>query len=184
MNYLTKPLSLEHSQGKNDCGPCVTTMMLNYFLEERLTVPQIVREMGPWRIPKLGATLPWGIVRTLRRHGLGTVGGWFGRLEDIKAHIDADHPVIVLVRPTDLEGVPFFSLHYRVVVGYNDINNGRALGGGELFFNCSARSTTSESDSKHFGNLALGYTQFRRQWLTWVSINWYVAAYPRKAGLG
>lgn len=182
MGQLSKAVDVEQSQGRNDCGPCVTAMVLNFFGVEKVTPGQIAHEMRFWRIPWIRATLPWGIVRTLKNHNLEIASGWFGRLEDVKAQIDADHPVIVLVRPTDLDRVPSFSLHYRVIVGYND--SADAPGGGELFFNCSARPASSLVDSKHAGNLVLSYAQFRHQWLTWVSLNWYAAVSPRKAGLG
>lgn len=182
MSHLARGVITERSVARNDCGPCATATVLTYLQMERITSRQAAEEMRVWRIPGVGATLPWGIPATLHKHGFPTAGGWFGTLNVIKDQIDADRPVIVLVRPTDLKGIPFLSLHYRVVVGYNDNEN--APGGGELFFSCSALPPAPTSDVNHPGNLALSYALFRRQWLTWISINWYVAAYPGKAGLG
>lgn len=180
MTLLSKPVPLISSEQRNDCGPCVTAMVLSFFSEQSIAPQQTAAALRFWRLPGLGATLPCGIIRILRQQGLETHGGFFGRLQDIKDHIDADHPVIVLVRPTDLEKAAFFSLHYRVVVGYND--NKEVPGGGKLFFNCSAR-TVIRIENGCAGNLSLSYAEFRRQWLTWASVNWYVAASPRKAGL-
>ncbi|MBI2955501.1 MAG: C39 family peptidase [Chloroflexi bacterium] len=182
MNKLSKVIEVAHSQSRNDCGPCATAMVLGFFGLEKPSPPQTAREMRLWRVPWVGATLPRGIVSTLHRHGLATESRWFGTIQKIKTHLDRDHPVIVLVRPTDLKGTPFFSLHYRVVVGYND--NASAPGGGELFFNCSASPERPDHQGERPGNVTLSYVEFLRQWLTWTSINWYTGAYPRKAGLG
>jgi hypothetical protein len=142
---------------------------------ERVDSFQAAREMGAWRVPWLGATLPWGITTSISKHGLSSRSRWFGTIDVIKAEIDADRPVIVLVRPTDIKRLPFFSLHYRVVVGYNDNEN--APGGGELFFCCSALPPVADREANRPGNLTLSYAQFRWQWLTWMSINSYIVSY-------
>ncbi|MCL5265234.1 MAG: hypothetical protein M1343_08610, partial [Chloroflexi bacterium] len=113
--FSSRHIEVVRSSSKNDCGPCAVAMVLGAFEGKRVTAREAAREMRFWRVPGIGATLPRGITSTLRRHGLKTAGGWFGRIQDIKAHVDADHPVIVLTRPTDLPHAPFFSLHYRVV---------------------------------------------------------------------
>lgn len=176
MKQLSKIPTLIKSQSKNDCGPCSVASVLSLFTPDPPSSQEIAQEFGWWRIPWLGATLPWGIVRVLHRHGLQTTGGFFGTLETLKRQIDLDRPVVVMVRPTDVLGLPVYSLHYRVVVGYND----RAeLGDGELYFNCSA--APQDQSALHPGNVAADYQLFRRQWLTYCSINWYAAAYPREA---
>ncbi len=173
---LSRPIALVKSSFKNDCGPCSVASVLSFFLESPPTSREIAREMGPWRLPWLEATTTWGVTRSLRRYGIETSGGFLGTVEEIKRQIDLDRPVVVMVRPTDVAGLPAFSLHYRVVVGYND---SAATGDGEFYFNCSA--APFDPSPSHPGNVAVNYGLFRRQWLTYLSINWYAVAYPREA---
>lgn len=175
MKQLSRPIFLVKSQSRNDCGPCSVASVLSFFTPDPMPLEAVSEELRPWRIPLVGATLPWGVSRALRRLGMETAGGFLGTLDDVKRNIDLDRPVVVLVRPTDLAHLPFYALHYRVAIGYND----RATPeDGELYFNCSA--APNSPSSLHPGNVAVDYKLFRRQWLTYCSINWYVAAYPGK----
>lgn len=176
MKQLSRTVSLVKSRAKNDCGPCSVASVLSFFISAPPSSLAIAKEMEWWRVPLLGATLPWGITHTLHRYGVETTGGFLGSLDDLKRQIDLDRPVVVLVRPTDLRTQPAYSLHYRVAVGYNDR---AALGDGELYFNCSA--VPLDHSPTHPGNVAVSYKLFRRQWLAYCSINWYAAAYPREA---
>lgn len=176
MSQLVGPISLVKSRFKNDCGPCSVSSVLSFFMSSPPSPETVAAEMGLLRLPWIGATTFWGVTAALRRYGVDTTSGFFGSVETIKRHVDRGHPVVVNVRPTDLPGLPFYSLHYRVVVGYNDRT---VPGDGELYFNCSA--APYDVSSSHPGNVAIDYGLFRRQWLTYCSINWYAAAYPREA---
>jgi len=166
LKQLSRPITLVKSESKNDCGPCSVTSVLSFFISDPPSLQAVSQELRSWRIPFFGATLHWGIGRTLRRFGLCTEGGSLGTLDGIKRQIDLDRPVVVLVRPTDLAHLLFFTLHYRVVIGYND----RATPeDGELYFNCSAAPTYTSAS--HPGNVAIDYRLFQRQWLTYCSVN-------------
>ncbi|MBI4318917.1 MAG: C39 family peptidase [Chloroflexi bacterium] len=175
MIRLSKSIPLAYQGHGNNCGPCSIAMALNFYLHEPTTPQDVAGDIWRWRVPWIGATLTQGVAHGVRKRGMVPRGGWFGALNTLKLHLDADRPVIVLVRPTDLSGVPFYALHYRVVVGYNDRSG--LPGGGELYFNCSASPPTA-GEADHPGNVVVGYARFRSQWLTWASINWYTAVYP------
>ena len=160
------------SQGRaNDCGPHALAMALS-ARGRRPVCPEIAgRALRSWRIPWIGATLPWGQGAAARRLGFSVRGGWFGRLEDIKRGIDNDRPVIVIVHPDDFGQCPWYALHYRVVVGY--VDDTKLTGAGELYLACSATATAGLS-AEHPGNVAMTYERFVSQWRTWLTINWWL----------
>jgi len=181
VSRLTKPIPVVHQGRSNDCGPCSVAMASNFYLREPISRHDVAYDIRMWRVPGLKATMTPGIAQGLRKRGLIAKGGWFGRLSTLKAHVDADHPVIVLIRPTDLVGVHFLALHYRVVVGYND--SPTLPGGGELYFNCSAALPVEEEGDRP-GNVVVSFARFRRQWLTWTSVNWHMAVCAGSPGAG
>jgi len=178
-----------HQGRTNACGPYALAMAASCFPDlagrtgrtGALSPVETARRLRPFRVPGVGATMPWGIVLAGRALGLDVCGHWLGRLADLKRCVDAGHPAIVVVHPDDFPGCRWHALHYRVVLGYRD--DPSLPGGGELYFACSGAWNDSLEDGRP-GNVALSYDQFRRQWTTYLTINWYaeVAAWPRGAG--
>ena len=170
-----------HQGRTNACGPYALAMAASCFPElatppagsGRTGAPspeEAARRLRLFRVPGIGATMPWGIVLAGRALGLDVRGHWLGRLADLKRCVDAGHPAIVIVHPDDFPSCRWHALHYRVVVGYRD--DPSLPGGGELYFACSGARSGCLEDGRP-GNVALSYDQFSRQWTTYLTINWY-----------
>lgn len=162
-------------QGKTrNCGPYATAMALSHYSTTPVDPTEVAATMHGYRLPFLGATLPWGIAIAVRAWGLCARWGFLGKLHDLKHHICCDRPVIVLVRPLDLPGHHFYDLHYRVLVGFRD--DAAIPGGGELYFNCS--SAGGSPASTHPGNVTLSFEAFLQQWRVLGLLTWYLAVAP------
>lgn len=154
----------------NACGPYSLAMAASCVWPGRHSPAEIGRRVRLFRVPWLGATLPWGIASAGRSLGLDVRARWLGRIEDLKRCVDVGHPAIVLVHPDERAGCAWYALHYRVLVGYRD--DPSLPGGGEFYFACSATRCRALGGGRP-GNLALDYAQFRRQWATYLTPNWY-----------
>lgn len=136
---------------------------------------EVTRRLRPWRVPFVGATLPWGVIAVARSFGVKADGHWLGRIGEIERAIDRGRAPVVIVHPDDFGVTPFFTLHYRVVVGYE--KTGPEEQDGRLYFACSAlpeRELFGESDGlARPGNLALDYRDFLRQWHTYLTIRFW-----------
>ena len=128
------------------------------------------------RVPGLGATPPWSLGFVAPRVGLALRGRLFGRIADLRATIEAGRPAIVLVRPDESGRVPWYTLHYRVVLGFRD--DAGLAGGGELYFACSGCGRPPFGDERP-GNVAIDYATFERQWRTWFTPRWFAVVEPR-----
>lgn len=167
---------LTHQGRTNDCGPHALAMAASCYWPGKCDPADAARRLRPFRLPGVGATMPWGIVLAGRWLGLAVRGHWFGKLADLKRCVDAGHPAIVVVHPDDFAGTPWYSLHYRVVVGYLD--DPALPGGGELYFACSGAWAEALPGGRP-GNVAVSYARFRRQWHTWATVYWYAELAPR-----
>jgi hypothetical protein len=121
-------------------------------------------------VPLLGATLPWGFVLASRALGLAARGHWLGTLQDLKRAVDSGTVAAVIVHPDDWPGVPWYALHYRLVVGYRD--DAAIAGGGELYFACSGTASPGLPDGRP-GNVAISYARFGAQWHTYLTPRWW-----------
>lgn len=162
---------LQQGLGQNDCGPHAAAMAIGFYRPQECDATLIGRQMRFLRVPLVGATLPWGVTYAIRRHGLRSIGGWLQTGDALRRYLDQGRPVIVIVRPSDFSGCPWYALHYRVVVGYH--GDSTLPGGGEFYFNCSA--TSPDPGRLAPGNLTIDYRRFASQWRTYVTWNWAVA---------
>jgi len=163
------PIPLFQGQS-NDCGPYALAVAATSLLGTEVTPSETARRLRLFRLPWLGATLPWGFVLAASGLGLTVRGRFLGRLEDLKRAVDEGRVAAVVVHPDDWPGVPWFALHYRLVVGYRD--DAEIHGGGELYFACSGTPTAVLPDGKP-GNVAISYARFRAQWHTYLTPRWY-----------
>ncbi len=158
-------------QGRtNDCGPFALAAAATSLLGTTVPPFDAARRLRLYRVPFLGATLPWGFVSAARALGLMARGHWLGRPEDLKRAVDGGTVAAVIVHPTDWRGIPWYALHYRLVVGYRD--DPALPGGGELYFACSGTPAPAFSDSRP-GNVAVTYARFRAQWHTYLTPRWW-----------
>ncbi|MCL4395305.1 MAG: C39 family peptidase [Chloroflexi bacterium] len=164
-------------RARNDCGPHAAAMAISFYYPGGVNPASVARDMAFFRVPVLGATLPWGIRHALGKHHLNATGASFRTLATLRESVAANQPAIVIVRPTDLPSCPWFTLHYRVLVGYLD--DPLVAGGGELYFNCSA-APQRPSPSPAPGNVTVDYRTFLgKQWHTYLTRRWAVSVWPR-----
>jgi len=151
IHRLSDPLPIYDQGNTPDCGPYALAMATGSTPDEML------RRLAPYRLPGLGVTPPWGLVRVARELGFRVEWGLRGSLVDLQNAIDRDQPAIVLVHPTDYPSCPWYVLHYRVVVGYDEL---------AIYFACSG---CHRAPFPHYfpGNLALAQELFLGQWPGW-----------------
>jgi hypothetical protein len=159
-----------HQGASNDCGPFALAMAATALLGTAVPPAETARRLRFLRVPFLGATLPWGILFAARGLGLAAHGHWLGRIADLTRLVDLGLVPLVLVHPDDWPSLPWYALHYRVVVGYRD--DPSLPGGGELCFACSGSPASALPDGLP-GNVAISYAQFQRQWHTYITPRWY-----------
>jgi len=149
-----------------NCGPTAIGMALEAF---GIAVPS--RQL---RADALNAQRMWGngtgtlitaLASVVRQHGLSTIGlegdGVIRRwpLDEIRAHIQAGHPVIVQVRYRSLPGrgaVRFFGDHYILVTGvvgdsflYNDPIDIDGIGWDRIMSGDRLRTAMDASDRRY-----------------------------------
>ena len=154
----------------NDCGPFALAAAATSLLGSEVTPVDAARRLRFFRVPRLGATLPWGFLFAARALGLAARGHWLGRLDDLKRAVDAGQIAAVIVHPDDWGRLPWHALHYRLVVGYRD--DPARPGGGDLYFTCSGTPTPSLPDELP-GNVAVSYARFQAQWHTYLTPRWW-----------
>ena len=163
---------------KNDCGPFALAIASDCLWPGAIEPATTLRLLRFLRVPWLGATPPWSLGLVAPRVGLALRGRRFGRIDDLRTAIEAGQPAIVLVRPDEAARVPWYTLHYRVVLGCRD--DAGLPGGGELYFACSGCGRPPFGDERP-GNLAIDYATFERQWRTWLTPRWFAVVEPRSA---
>lgn len=166
---------LYHQGQTNDCGPFSLAIAASCFWPGRYPPADVARRLARYRVPRLGASLPWGLAGVGRALGLSVTTGWLGQLRDLKRCVDGGLPAIVLVHPSDFIGTPWYTLHYRVVVGYRD--DVALPGGGEVYFACSGSYAESFGDERP-GNVAISYQLLLGQWHTWLTPRWWATVKP------
>jgi hypothetical protein len=161
-------LPLITSQGSaNDCGPHALAMAASTLLDSPVSPAECAERLRLYRLPGVGATMPWGIPLAAAQLGLRSHAGVLGTTDDLTAAIDAGRPVVVLVHPSDF-AVRWFDLHYRVVVGYERAESGAVA---RLLLACSA--TPAPVDSERGWNLIMSIQTFAAQWHTYLVPRWY-----------
>ena len=170
VHRLAQPPIARFQGHANDCGPFALSAAASSLLESEVAPSEAARRLRPFRVPLLGATMPWGFVFAARALGLAARGHWLGRLEDLQRAVDGGIVAAVIVYPNDWGGLPWYALHYRLVVGYRD--DPALPGGGELYFACSGTPAPPFADGRP-GNVAVSYARFRAQWHTYLTPRWY-----------
>ena len=102
--------------GTDQCGPATLASVLMYWgipSEPAVLKAEIYR-------PQLGGTLPIDLLLTAQARGLQAEGSSV-TLENLKAELDAHHPVVALL---NLGWVVFPQGHYVVITGYDDRQQG------------------------------------------------------------
>ena len=100
----------------DQCGPATLASLLTYWgipSEPAVLKAEIDR-------PQLGGTLPIDLLLAAEARGLQTKGS-SGTLENLKAELDAHHPVVALL---NLGWVVFPQGHYVVITGYDERQQG------------------------------------------------------------
>jgi hypothetical protein len=168
-NRVTIPkLPLITSQGSaNDCGPHALAMAASALLTSSVAPDDCAELLRPYRVPGLGATMPWGIPLVAKQLGLRTRSGILGATSDLVTAIDAGRPVVVLVHPYDF-AARWYDLHYRVVVGYERDATGLVV---RWLLACSATPVPPAGEPGW--NLAQGADVFAAQWHTYLVPRWY-----------
>ena len=164
-NVLPK---LYHQGATNACGPCALAMAASCLLPDPPSPAATSALLRPYRLPGVGATMPWGLVTCARQLGLRVSADILGTPAELRAALDGGDVVLVLVHPTDF-ACRWFDLHYRVLVGYEASESGRLV---RWLFACSA--TRRAGAGERGWNLALPPARFQAQWHNALLPRWYV----------
>ncbi len=172
IHRLARPPIARFQGHANDCGPYALAAAATSLRGSEVTPSEAARRLRLFRVPSLGATMPWGFVFAARALGLVAREHLLGHLEDLKRAVDRGEVAAVIVQPNDWGHIPWYALHYRLVVGYRD--DPALPGGGELYFACSGSPTPPFPDARP-GNVAVTYARFEAQWHTYLTPRWWAA---------
>lgn len=178
---LAKEISVQNQGKTNSCGPYAVSMALSYWMPDEFGPNKDGRKIGAeikYRISEQvplwiggGATLPNGLCEYLKRYRFQDKKVHAKDLDILKRYINAGCPCIVAVSVDN----KFFRPHYRVAVGFNDLNQG-------IYFNDSSRRI-KEDNFVAVGNNKVSYELFSKEWkkgIFHIWKNWFIPVYPVK----
>src|SRR3989338_4117759 len=114
--FIEYPTEYNYRQSKNDCGPFNVAAVTRALFGKDADSGQFAKEIG-WRLPNK-YTLPWGLEKQLRTHGISIEKPNFKLLTDgekitlIQQHLSFDRPIIILGRRDDYQ-------HYMTLLGFD-----------------------------------------------------------------
>lgn len=113
--FIKYPAEYNYRQSGNDCGPFNVAAVIRGLTGEKVDSIALAQEIG-WRLPN-NYTLPWGLERQLRSHGIRVEKPRFDLITDvekgllIRQYLSMGRPIIILGERNNYE-------HYVTILGF------------------------------------------------------------------